>query len=100
MLKISIQDDANTTGLKLEGKLIGPWVEELNRVWLAFQPSIGAKTLSLDLRGMTFADENGIRTLRKIVGRTDVRILADTPLTRHFAAESMRKIPQVGQKEI
>ena len=42
---------------------------------------------------MTFVDERGTRTLRKIFLSTEANILADTPLTRHFAAETMRKMP-------
>lgn len=100
MLKISIQNDATTTSLKLEGKLIGPWVEELDRAWRAYEPSLEAKKLCLDLREMTFADKDGIRILRKIVARTDAGILADTPLTRHFAAEACGEVPKTDWKEI
>jgi len=100
VLRISIQDGAGTTTLKFEGKLVGLWVNELNRVWHAFEPSLGMKKLCLDMRGMTFVDEKGTKALRKIFRSTEAEILADTPLTRHFAAETMRKMPQNDGKEI
>lgn len=93
VLRISIQDGADTATLKFEGKLVGLWVNELNRVWHAFEPSLGMKKLCLDMRGMTFVDEKGTKALRKIFRSTEAEILADTPLTRHFAAETMRKMP-------
>ena len=100
MLRISIQDGANVATLKLEGKVIGPWARELSRVWSAFEPSLGMKKLCLDLCGVTFVDKAGTRTLKKIFRLTDAEILADTPLTRQFAADAMRTLPQNDRKEI
>ncbi len=99
MLKISIQDEANAATLKLEGKVIGPWATELNRVWSDLRPSLGMKKLCLDLCGVTFVDKAGTRTLQKIFRRTGAEILADTPLARYFAAEAMRTIPGNERKD-
>ena len=92
MLKISIQDDPHMPTLKLEGKLVGPWAQELNRVWDALEPSVATKKLRLDIRGMTYADKIGTRNLQRICRSMDAEILADTPLTKHFAALTMGKI--------
>jgi hypothetical protein len=94
MLRISIQNNPNAATLKLEGKVIGPWARELNRVWSDFRPSLGMKKLCLDLCGVTFVDKAGTRTLQKIFRLTDAEILADTPLARYFAAETMRTMPR------
>ena len=94
MLKISIQERPDLATLKLEGKVIGAWAKELNRVWSDYVPSLGMKKLCLDLCGVTFVDKSGTRTLQKIFRRTGAEILADTPLARYFAAETMRKMPR------
>ncbi len=99
MLRISIHDDADAATLKLEGKVIGPWARELNRVWSDFKPSLGMKKLSLDLCGVTVVDKSGNRTLQKILRRSDTEILADTPLARYFAAEMMRGMKRNEKKE-
>jgi hypothetical protein len=99
VLKISIRNEADAATLKLEGKVVGPWAEELNRVWSDFKPSLGVKRLCLDLNGVTFVDKSGTRTLQKIFRCTGAEILADTPLTRHFAAETMRRMPRTKSKE-
>jgi len=99
LLRISIQNDANVATLKLEGKIIGPWARELNRVWSNFKPSIGMKKLCLDLCGVTFVDKSGTRILRKIFRGTGAEILADTPLARYFAAETMRRMPQKSKEK-
>lgn len=99
VLRISIQDETDKATLKFEGKLVGQWVQELNRVWHDFEPTLGMKKLLLDMRDMTFVDEKGTRALRKIFHSTPTEILADTPLTRHFAEETMRGVSQIHGKE-
>lgn len=99
LLKISIQDDSKTAILKLEGKLVGPWVEELNRVWCPLEPLLKKKKLRLDLCGLMFVDKNGIKALRNISHLRKTEILADTPLTRQFAAEAAGKVTQKDGKE-
>ncbi len=58
-------DDATT--LKLEGRLIGPWVDELRAV--CDGPDGSAGGLSLDLANVTYADGAGVRLLRELLGR-------------------------------
>src|ERR1700751_1614922 len=99
VLRISIQDDAHEATLKLEGKVVGPWARELNRVWSDFKPSLGMKKLCLDLCGVTFVDKSGTRTLQKIFRRTGAELLGNTPLARYFAAETMRRMPRTEKKD-
>jgi len=100
VLRISIQEETDAATLKLEGKLVGPWVTELNRVWFDLEPSLGMKKLRLDIRGVTFVEENGTKALRKILCLKNAEILADTPLTRDFAAKTMRRMPRNDGREI
>ena len=53
--------------LKLEGKLLGPWVTELARSCneLACSPN----RLRLDLSAVTFVDGPGLALLRDLLGR-------------------------------
>jgi hypothetical protein len=85
LLRISVQDRQDEMTLKLEGKLIGPWIGELTREWNNLLPFPSGKKLSLDLRGMTFVDKSGVEALRSICARTSAEILADTPMTQDFA---------------
>jgi ABC-type transporter Mla MlaB component len=99
MLRISIHDDELAATLKLEGKVIGPWARELSRVWSELKPSLGVKKLCLDLCGVTLVDQSGTRILQQILRGTGAEILADTPLARYFAAQTMRTMPQNEKKE-
>jgi hypothetical protein len=46
--------------------------------------------VTLDLRGVTYIDVNGMRVLRKICGDKHPAILAGTPLTESFAEQAQR----------
>ena len=76
--------------MKLEGRMVGPWVAECERAWLALESSISLKKgLALDLCGVTFVDESGLELLRRIYGATCAHIVANSPLTKYFAERAM-----------
>jgi anti-anti-sigma regulatory factor len=58
MLKITVHPEPKATRLVLEGRLAGPWVEELDRCWGGVIESHQAKVL-VDLTGVTFIDCEG-----------------------------------------
>jgi hypothetical protein len=72
---------------KLEGRLAGPWVDELDHLWEQKAPARANRKISLDLRATTFADANGIRSLRTIYNATGADILSGTPWTQYLAEE-------------
>lgn len=99
MLRISIYGTDNETTLKLEGKLIGPWIAELKREWNGLMPLPPGKKICLDLRAMTFVDRNGVEALQRIWQLTGAEILVDTPLTRDFAQKIRGTTVQEKNKE-
>lgn len=68
MLKISIISDSDRAiELQLEGKLVGPWVEELQR--LSDEALSQQKNVSLDLEKVWFVDSRGVTLLRDLAKR-------------------------------
>ena len=66
MLRITpVASQDSAPQLKLEGKLIGPWVDELIQACGRF--SEATDRLSLDLSAVTFADPAGVQLLRKLL---------------------------------
>ncbi len=59
VLRITIQKTSNVVLLKLEGSVKGPWVEELQKVWLTSANMSGGVPVSVDLGGVTFVDARG-----------------------------------------
>jgi ABC-type transporter Mla MlaB component len=90
-LRITIQDEApKSITLKIEGRVTGPKVPELNRAWQDLATSLGSRKLSVDLRGVTFIDTAGRNILAEIHSKTNADFLADTPMTKYFADEAKR----------
>ena len=68
MLRIThAQGHDSISTLRLEGKLLGPWVTELARSRNELPCSPGC--LRLDLSAVTFVDEPGVALLRDLIGR-------------------------------
>ena len=68
MLRIThAQGHDSISTLRLEGKLLGPWVTELARSCNELPCS--PDCLRLDLSALTFVDEPGVALLRDLIGR-------------------------------
>ena len=63
MLKITIDRNRDPLTFKLEGRIAGEWVDELEQAWLE-EVDVG-KRIKIDLSGVTFVDEDG----KKLLGR-------------------------------
>lgn len=100
MLRITIEESEMAQTIKLEGKIAGPWVEELSSVWHSLQPSLGSKKLQLDIRSVAFVDRSGRQLLRDIYQKTYACFLADSPLTNYFADDAMRPSPNDGEEGV
>ena len=68
MLRISIISDSDQAiAYHLEGRLVGPWVDELRRI--GDDALAQRKTLTLDLEGVRFADHHGVVLLQELSRR-------------------------------
>jgi ABC-type transporter Mla MlaB component len=68
VLKISVTGDSNKeVEFALEGKLVGPWVDELCR--LSDEALSQNKSLTLNLEKVWFVDARGAALLRDLAGR-------------------------------
>jgi ABC-type transporter Mla MlaB component len=68
VLKISVIGDSDQAiEFALEGKLVGPWVDELRR--LSHDALSQNKSVSLNLEKVWFVDARGAALLRDLAGR-------------------------------
>jgi anti-anti-sigma regulatory factor len=86
------QQEGGYVTLKIEGKVAGVQVPELQRAWTDLAPSIGERMLRVDLRGVTHIDGTGRNLLAEIHAKTGAEFLADTPLTKYFAEQAQLEI--------
>ena len=63
MLKIEVARHGATCTLTLDGKLAGPWVDELERLWTNRGQDWHGQAVTLDLSGVTYVDCAGKRLL-------------------------------------
>ena len=82
MLKIVVTETARgVTTLQLEGQVIGPWVDELERACGTLPTSV----LSIDLSEVSFVERRGADLLRAL-GARGVPLVGCSP----FVAEQLK----------
>lgn len=91
MLRITIHSEPKATTLRMEGRIVGQLVDELDRAGRSLASSLGSKKLLVDIREITHVDRHGRRTLADRYDATAAECVADTPMTKYFAKEAQRK---------
>lgn len=67
MLRMTDEVRDGVTAIKLEGKLCGPWVDEVRRYC---ETSAGQqRSIHLDLSSVSFVDEGGANLLHSLLAR-------------------------------
>jgi hypothetical protein len=59
MLRITVQNAPKSTTFKLEGTLVGPWVQEAKDCWRRALPHPAEQAICFDLAGLTSIDAAG-----------------------------------------
>jgi anti-anti-sigma regulatory factor len=59
MLRITADDRARVLTFRLEGRLEGPWVRELEQCWRGMCDAVSKPTITVDLTGVTYVDAAG-----------------------------------------
>jgi anti-anti-sigma regulatory factor len=75
MLRIYIHNEVPVTSFVLEGKLVGPWVEELKKGWESALAANPSRMMLVDLADVSFIDSEG-RALLARMRQKGVRLLS------------------------
>jgi outer membrane protein len=94
MLRITVNEIAGEAQLKLEGKLKGPWVLELERCIQGMQPGLG---MVINLAEVEFVDTAG-RYLLMLMQERGVRFIATSPLMLQLVRELSDRHTRGSQK--
>ena len=86
-LRITVHEREGSIEITLEGRLAGPWVAELSKTWRETAPRLQNKAVILNLRDLTYLNDEGKEVLKEIFAQTKADILASNPLTKHLAQE-------------
>jgi len=87
MLKITTQTDGTTTIFELEGKLAGPWVQEVENCWRRAVTDDWQVTVLL--KAVTFIDGAG-RKLLADMHRQGAELVAEGCMTKAIVGEIKR----------
>jgi hypothetical protein len=86
MLRITADDKPRILSFRLEGRLEGPWVGELDKCWRGMVARAGTTALRVDLTGVTFVDAEGKAQLTAM-RREGADFIADDCLTKAIVSE-------------
>ena len=89
MLKITLHDSARELQLKLEGRLCGLWVHELEQCWRTASSTTQGRKTVVDLGEVDFVDPAGESLLARMHAQ-GVQLVAVTPLIRAVLREVCR----------
>jgi hypothetical protein len=99
MLRITIHYGPATLTFQLEGKLAGPWVQELADCWKRTWTSHRKPGLRFDLTGVTFVDAGG-KAFLAAMHTEGAELLASGCLMRAVVAEIINApVPDCGFRE-
>jgi len=97
MLRITVTKHQNATALRVEGRLAGPWVDELERAWRSVSHKPADGYICVDLTDVTFVAEEGKKLLEAMY-REGARLKASGCVTRRLLEEIGRLRPSLVPK--
>lgn len=86
MLRITANDNPRVLTLRLEGRLEGTWVRELEQSWRSLLDDASEPTVCVDLTGVTYIDAAGMARLAEMHQR-GAKLIAGDCLTQAIVAE-------------
>jgi hypothetical protein len=90
MFKISIIEERSQRRLMLEGRLIRPWTEEVERAWKTAGEELLGRKLVVDLTNVTHIGPDGETTIIKLM-RDGAKFSCRGVLTKHVLQQLARR---------
>lgn len=86
MLRVTVDQENNPVVLKVEGKLSGPWVRELEECWRNTRLKCAGRRLRVELTDVSFVEDRGRVLLKEMIHSGD-ELLASGPMMRSILEE-------------
>jgi hypothetical protein len=81
MLRITVHESPDAVTLILEGRLVGPWIGEVERAWTAVAGKGKGRRHVVDLSGVTYVEEEARALLGTILDQ-DGELRANDVMTK------------------
>jgi len=99
MVRITLEDRGTGRCLKLEGKLAGAWVNELEQCWRSLTARTPGVVLSVDLTAAESVDLAG-KYLLSLMHQSGVQLTANSPYMKALVAEILGTTPNAAGKAL
>lgn len=86
MLRITTKDNPRIITFRLEGRLEGPWVRELEQCWCDVLNGASRPDVCVDLTGVTYIDTTGKARLAEM-HEQGAKLIAGDCVTKALVAE-------------
>ena len=86
MLRITVDQSGASVVLKVEGKLKGPWVTELERCWQSTQANLPGTRVRVDLSEVDFVEDRGRILLTEML-HCGAELAATGPMMKALLAD-------------
>jgi len=96
MLRVTIHDGRDELRLRLEGRLAGLWVREVERCWQMAQSQTNHRNVTVDLRDVDFVDSAGEQLLADMY-QHGATLVALGPMTRSVVSRIRGEPEELGQ---
>ena len=93
MLKITTHRSDDSTRITLEGRLVGPWIAELERCWRESEQSATGRRVIVDLIGVTFVEQEGKALLTRMY-QAGAELLATGCCMRSIVEDAKTRVRQ------
>lgn len=90
MFRLSMIETSGQRTLVLEGKLVAPWTEEVERGWRHAQEHLEGRKLMVDLTNVTLIGREGENTLLSLM-RDGAKFSGCGVLTKHMLKRLARR---------
>lgn len=90
MFRLSKVETVRQRTLVLEGKLVAPWTEEVERAWRNAQEHLEGRKVFVDLTNITLIGADGENTLLNLM-RDGARFKGCGVLTKHLLKQLARR---------
>src|ERR1035438_5248819 len=98
MLKITVEKNTRSTMVRVEGRLVGPWVDELARAWRSVAPDASDGRVAVDLSDVTFVGEEG-KALLETMYAEGAKLKASGCVTRRLVDEIAQSFARTHPKQ-
>jgi hypothetical protein len=97
MLKISIIDSRTNRRLVLEGKLVGPWADELRPAWERAKAELGGRELVVEVKNLIVISQAGENALLELM-QAGAKVRGCGVFTRHILKQLARRVERKDKK--